>query len=65
MNADRIDRRSFNNEKADAILELMEDLNRFCFHDSEADSDCGGCSFQGYTPCPLAVFYDKLEGVLK
>jgi hypothetical protein len=51
---------NFKDAKINEIAELMHSLNHFCFHGSRTDNDCGGCCFEGQTPCPLAVFHDNL-----
>ena len=58
--ADRNFRRNFDNAVTKEMIELIRELNHFCFHGSGADDDCGGCCFEGDAPCPLAVFHDKL-----
>ena len=62
--ADRNMRRNFDDDCAKAMIELLGNLNYFCFHGSGADDDCNGCCFEGDAPCPLSVFYDKLTGKL-
>jgi len=57
----RNERRNFDDAVTKEIIELLGELNRFCFHGSGADEDCGGCIFEGDTPCPLSKFYDKLQ----
>ena len=58
--ADRNMRRNFDDNCTKEMIELLSNLNRFCFHGSGADDDCNGCCFEGCSPCPLNVFYGKL-----
>lgn len=56
----RNEKRSIDNTAKKAMIDLLGNLNYFCFHGSGADDNCCGCPFKGEVPCPLAIFYDKL-----
>ena len=55
----------FYSAKVEEIIGLMDSLNKFCFQGTRTDDDCGGCCFEGETPCPLAEFHNKLAECLR
>ena len=61
----RNERRNFDDAVTKEIIELMDNLNRFCFHGSGADDNCSGCCFEENSPCPLAIFFDNLAEKLQ
>ena len=56
----RTDKRNLSNDRDAATLDLLSQLNYYCFHGSGADENCTGCLFENCAPCPLAVFHDEL-----
>jgi hypothetical protein len=54
------EKRNLKDARNKEIVELATSLNHFCFRGTRTDDDCGGCCFEGQSPCPLAVFHDKL-----
>lgn len=56
----RNERQKFDNNVQKAMIDLLGNLNYFCFHGSGADDNCCGCPFEEQQPCPLATFHDKL-----
>lgn len=56
----RNEKRNFKDNVTKEIVDLMASLNYFCFHGSGADDNCGGCCFEGTTPCPLHIFHEQL-----
>lgn len=53
-------KRNFGSNVEKEMISLIGSLNHFCFHGSGADDQCRGCPFEEETPCPLAVFHNKL-----
>lgn len=60
----RTDKRNLADDRTAATLDLLSQLNHYCFHTGGGDENCKGCLFENRAPCPLAVFHDELGNTM-